>query len=276
MAQTVSSRPLTAEARVLYRVSPCGICGGQSGTGTGFSRVTSGFPCQFHSTGVPLQGKTKKIIIFIKGLHNKPQGPVPIVQAVGWASRPVWMDAKNVAHTEVYFYKIFLLFIYHIDLQHWYTNHNCTNRLDRRVSDHQATFLLLSPHVPSSCLKHTWTLHAAPSNPCDLRSLGKYVKIIPINLGSLTPPIHLPSGTPKKVYVILQREGNHMTQYPYDGVVSWWRPDVHCREKKPRKGHVLRVHSEHDRNPETRPMPNVPCTNARRHPMQDGVCLVAH
>jgi hypothetical protein len=34
-----------------------------------------GFPCQFHSTGAPLQGKTKKkLIIFIAGLHNKPQG----------------------------------------------------------------------------------------------------------------------------------------------------------------------------------------------------------
>jgi hypothetical protein len=29
------------------------------------------FPCQFHSTGAPLQGKTKKLIIFITGLHNK-------------------------------------------------------------------------------------------------------------------------------------------------------------------------------------------------------------
>jgi hypothetical protein len=32
------------------------------------------FPCQFHSTGAPLQGKTKKLIFFITGLHNKPQG----------------------------------------------------------------------------------------------------------------------------------------------------------------------------------------------------------
>jgi hypothetical protein len=32
------------------------------------------FPCQFYFTGAPLQGKTKKLIIFITGLHNKPQG----------------------------------------------------------------------------------------------------------------------------------------------------------------------------------------------------------
>jgi hypothetical protein len=32
------------------------------------------FPCQFHSTVAPLHGKTKTLIIFITGLHNKPQG----------------------------------------------------------------------------------------------------------------------------------------------------------------------------------------------------------
>jgi hypothetical protein len=73
MAQAVSRRPLTAEARDRSRFSLCGICGGQSGTGTGFSPSTSVLPCQFHSTGTPLQGKTeKKLIIFITGLHNKP------------------------------------------------------------------------------------------------------------------------------------------------------------------------------------------------------------
>jgi hypothetical protein len=68
IAQAVSRRPLTAEATVLSRVSPFGICGGQSDTGTGFPPEYFGFPCQFHSTG----RKTKKLIIFITGLHNKP------------------------------------------------------------------------------------------------------------------------------------------------------------------------------------------------------------
>jgi hypothetical protein len=61
MAQAVSRRPLTSEALVRFWVSPCGICGGQSDAGTGFFPELSVFPCQFHSTGAPLQGKRKKI-----------------------------------------------------------------------------------------------------------------------------------------------------------------------------------------------------------------------
>ena len=43
--------------------------------GEDFPPSTSVFPCQFNSTGAPLLGKTKKkLIIFITGLYNKPQG----------------------------------------------------------------------------------------------------------------------------------------------------------------------------------------------------------
>jgi hypothetical protein len=77
MAQAVSRQPPTAEARVRSRINRCDICGGQSGSGTGFSPSSSVFPCQLHSTGAPLLGKGQKIIIifiFIIGLHNKPHG----------------------------------------------------------------------------------------------------------------------------------------------------------------------------------------------------------
>jgi hypothetical protein len=50
MAQAVSRRPLTAEARVRARVNPCGIYGSQNGTRTGFSTSSSVFSCQYHST----------------------------------------------------------------------------------------------------------------------------------------------------------------------------------------------------------------------------------
>jgi hypothetical protein len=49
MAQVVSHWPLAVEAQVHAWVSSCGIYGGQSGSGTGFSPISSVFPCQYHS-----------------------------------------------------------------------------------------------------------------------------------------------------------------------------------------------------------------------------------
>jgi hypothetical protein len=46
MAQAVSRRPLATETRF----SPCGICGGQSGTGTDFSLSSLVLTCEYHST----------------------------------------------------------------------------------------------------------------------------------------------------------------------------------------------------------------------------------
>jgi hypothetical protein len=53
IAQGFSRRVLTAETWVLAQVSPCGICGGPSGTGAGFSQSSSVSPCQNHSTAAP-------------------------------------------------------------------------------------------------------------------------------------------------------------------------------------------------------------------------------
>jgi hypothetical protein len=57
MAQAVSRWPLTAEARVRARVSPCWIYGSQIGTGQVFSEFF-GFPCKYHSTIAPYSSIT--------------------------------------------------------------------------------------------------------------------------------------------------------------------------------------------------------------------------
>jgi hypothetical protein len=63
MAQAVSHRPLTAKTQVHARVNPCGICGGQSSTETGFYPSSLGFPLQYHST-IALQTH------IIQGIYN--------------------------------------------------------------------------------------------------------------------------------------------------------------------------------------------------------------
>lgn len=48
--KAVRRRLLTADARFRLQGSPCGICGGRSGIGTGSSSSPSVFRCQHHST----------------------------------------------------------------------------------------------------------------------------------------------------------------------------------------------------------------------------------
>jgi hypothetical protein len=67
MAQAVSRQPLITKAGVRDRVRPCGICGGQSGTGTGFSMSSLVFFCQYHFTVVPYR-------YIIWWMNNRPVG----------------------------------------------------------------------------------------------------------------------------------------------------------------------------------------------------------
>jgi hypothetical protein len=61
---------LLTEARFRDQGSPCGICGGQSGTETGFSSV---LPCQYDYTAAPYS------LIYHLGMDNGPVG-VPVLR----------------------------------------------------------------------------------------------------------------------------------------------------------------------------------------------------
>jgi hypothetical protein len=52
MAKAVCRRIITAGARVRALVSPCGICGGQNGTGEDSSPSSSISPCQYRRSSV--------------------------------------------------------------------------------------------------------------------------------------------------------------------------------------------------------------------------------
>ena len=52
VSQAVIRRPLTEKTRVKSHVSPCEICGGHSGSGSGFTVTTAILPYDYHSTNV--------------------------------------------------------------------------------------------------------------------------------------------------------------------------------------------------------------------------------
>jgi hypothetical protein len=69
MAQAVSLWPVIAEARFDPGLVHVGFVVDKMALGQVFTHSTSVFPCQFHSTGAPLQGKKKKI----NHLHHRLQ-----------------------------------------------------------------------------------------------------------------------------------------------------------------------------------------------------------
>jgi hypothetical protein len=71
-SQVVSHWPVTAETQVCTWVIPCGICGGQSRTGTGFSFNFLVFPCQYHSAlalHANISSKDEQLVAMVKGHH---------------------------------------------------------------------------------------------------------------------------------------------------------------------------------------------------------------
>jgi hypothetical protein len=93
MAQAVSRWPVTAEARVRARVNPCGICGGQSGTGQVFSEYF-GFPCKYHSTIAPYSPITALWGVRLHWPSSTLSQPRPSVR--GFTSDPAdWLETER-------------------------------------------------------------------------------------------------------------------------------------------------------------------------------------
>jgi hypothetical protein len=151
MAQVVSSRPLTAEARVRAQVKACGICGGQSGTGTGFSPSSSAFPCQYIilPSLSRLISSGECVIYQKKSSHPRLGLTHPTYREKVHHRNAVFRRESHCLLTSVY----------------WYLK-----RVRRRLSDHRlkptnrwlpsTDYQLTSPYVPMDCHRHSYNERA--------------------------------------------------------------------------------------------------------------------
>jgi hypothetical protein len=71
IAQAVDRRLVAEEARARAQVSPCAICGGQSGNVTGLSPTHLVFPCQYYLT------ITLHSLMYLVGVDKGPVTAVP-------------------------------------------------------------------------------------------------------------------------------------------------------------------------------------------------------
>jgi hypothetical protein len=99
MAQAVSRRPVTMESRVRTQVNPCGICGGQSGTGTCFPLSIS-----FHRRSPYSSSGEWTICLLVAAVQRCQSHSIMINQ-------PVW-------YKQVYSIKVLLIHIMMI-LMNW-------------------------------------------------------------------------------------------------------------------------------------------------------------
>jgi hypothetical protein len=155
MGQTVSRWPLTTKARLRSRVSPCGICGGQSGTGTGFSPDYFGLPLSMSFHQCSMTRKNEKT-----NLHHR---------AAQQASR--LRCVRSISCWALYHKKMYMVYINRAI--NWNTFYLCICALQCSASLRAVKYLAQerSLHWPSlSSAKSTAPTHISvkpTNNPAD-------------------------------------------------------------------------------------------------------------